>query len=81
MYACNGLLTHYIDAHGYGPPREFCRAIMACPELDSPEYVAALWDRAPLLMETQLYMFLPQEERAALYRARVLSRSTRSPQC
>ncbi len=29
IYAAPTLVVHYIDAHGYTPPEEFCRAVLA----------------------------------------------------
>jgi len=38
IYVCPELITHYINAHYYSPPREFCEAVLACPPMDSMEY-------------------------------------------
>jgi hypothetical protein len=35
-------IAHYIDAHGYCPPKEFQRAVMECPEMRSIAYMKAL---------------------------------------
>ncbi|MCP3163829.1 DUF7919 family protein [Myxococcus qinghaiensis] len=35
-------VVHYIDAHGYAPPREFQAAVMGCPEMRSMAYLKAL---------------------------------------
>jgi hypothetical protein len=32
------LITHYINAHEYRPPSEFCAAIGACHDTHSMEY-------------------------------------------
>jgi hypothetical protein len=37
------LIEHYIDAHGYMPPAEFCEAVLECPPMGTDEYFAALW--------------------------------------
>src|SRR5262245_57911764 len=29
------LVAHYMNAHGYQPPDEFCAAVMACPPMRS----------------------------------------------
>lgn len=36
------LIAHYMNAHGYRPPDEFCEAILACPEMRSVAYLKAL---------------------------------------
>jgi len=36
------LVLHYMNAHAYAPPREFCEAVMACPLPRSQEYRRAL---------------------------------------
>ena len=38
IYVCPELITHYINAHYYSPPAEFCAAVLACPPMDSMEY-------------------------------------------
>ncbi len=38
LYVCPELITHYINAHGYAPPDEFCTAVMACPDTRSMDY-------------------------------------------
>ena len=38
IYVCPELITHYINAHHYEPPQEFCEAVLACPLMDSMEY-------------------------------------------
>ena len=38
IYACPELITHYINAHFYCPPREFLGAVFACPPMRSMEY-------------------------------------------
>ena len=38
IYVCPELITHYINAHYYQPPAEFCSAVMACPLMESMEY-------------------------------------------
>jgi hypothetical protein len=32
IYLAPESIAHYIDAHGYCPPEEFCSAVMKCPE-------------------------------------------------
>ena len=36
------LITHYIARHRYAPPAEFIEAVLACPEMGSPEYLAQI---------------------------------------
>jgi hypothetical protein len=35
-------ITHYIDAHGYRPPDEFCHAVLNCPPMRSVAYLQAI---------------------------------------
>jgi hypothetical protein len=39
IYFCPELITHYINAHHYLPPREFVEAIYLCPPMRSIEYL------------------------------------------
>jgi hypothetical protein len=41
-YASPGGIIHYIEAHEYCPPREYCDAVIACPGIGSPEYFESL---------------------------------------
>jgi hypothetical protein len=36
------LIAHYMNAHGYRPPDEFCAALLACPTMRSVPYLKAL---------------------------------------
>jgi hypothetical protein len=47
LYVMPSLAAHYIDAHGYAPPREFIDAVMSCPPMRSMEYLRALKAVAP----------------------------------
>ena len=38
VFVCPELILHYISAHEYQPPREFCDAVLACPDTGSVEY-------------------------------------------
>lgn len=38
IYVCPELILHYVDAHWYSPPEEFCRAVLACPPTRSMDY-------------------------------------------
>jgi hypothetical protein len=42
IYVCPGLITHYINAHWYQQPDEFCLAVLNCPHTRSMEYKRAL---------------------------------------
>jgi hypothetical protein len=42
IYASPTNITHYIDAHGYCPPPEFCDAVIHCPPMRSVEYMKAI---------------------------------------
>jgi hypothetical protein len=42
LYVAPELVKHYIDAHGYCPPEEFCAAVMRCPDMWSDEYFRAV---------------------------------------
>jgi hypothetical protein len=42
LYVVPSLIAHYIDAHGYWPPEEFCTAVLACPPTRTPEYLRAI---------------------------------------
>ena len=33
------LILHYMDAHAYQPPPEFCQAVLACPPVPSTAYL------------------------------------------
>ncbi len=41
------LILHYIDAHEYSPPTEFCDAVLACPEMRSMDYLKMIRRAAP----------------------------------
>lgn len=38
LYVVPELIGHYVNAHRYRPPDEFCAAVLACPEMNSMEY-------------------------------------------
>jgi hypothetical protein len=42
LYVCPELITHYMNAHCYAPPQEFCQAVLACPPMRSMEYLKAV---------------------------------------
>jgi hypothetical protein len=42
VYVAPELILHYMNAHRYRPPDEFCEAVMACPPMRSQEYRRAL---------------------------------------
>ena len=44
LYVCPELVTHYMNAHGYKPPKDFCDAVMNCPPMKSAKYFRAILD-------------------------------------
>ncbi len=42
VFVCPELILHYMNAHAYQPPDEFCQAVLACPEMRSMAYLKAL---------------------------------------
>lgn len=38
IFVAPELVTHYINAHYYQPPAEFCEAVLLCPSMDSMDY-------------------------------------------
>ncbi|HNO78421.1 MAG TPA: hypothetical protein PKN33_10215 [Phycisphaerae bacterium] len=42
LYVCPELICHYINAHGYAPPAEFCQCVLTCPEMRTMEYRRAI---------------------------------------
>jgi hypothetical protein len=42
IYVCPELIVHYMNAHGYAPPAEFCDAVLACPPMRSQQYFKEL---------------------------------------
>jgi hypothetical protein len=42
LYVAPAGIRHYIDAHGYQPPDEFCRAVQACPDMRTMAYKRAV---------------------------------------
>ena len=39
VYVAPSTILHYMDAHEYAPPIEFCDAVMACPPMRSMSYL------------------------------------------
>lgn len=49
LFVCPELIVHYITDHEYAPPVEFCTAVVACPPMNSRDYlevVEPLWRQA-----------------------------------
>jgi hypothetical protein len=44
------MVAHYMNAHGYRPPDEFCAAVLACPPMRSVPYLKALMAGARTFM-------------------------------
>jgi len=47
LYAAPSLIAHYILAHNYVPPQEFCDAVLRCPPMRSPAYFDAIIQNGP----------------------------------
>jgi hypothetical protein len=60
VYAAPELILHYIDVHGYAPPKVFQRAVLACPEVRSERCLKAIVRSGP--------SWLAEEARAELGR-------------
>ncbi len=50
LYVAPELLLHYVRDHDYAPPPEFVAAVQACPEMNSPAYVAAIRANGPAVI-------------------------------
>jgi hypothetical protein len=42
LYICPTSITHYIDAHGFCPPPDFCEAVLRCPPMRSMDYLKVI---------------------------------------
>ena len=42
LYVAPELIVHYMNAHGYQPPQEFCHAVLVCPPMGSMAYLQAV---------------------------------------
>ena len=42
LYVAPTLVAHYVETHGYCPPREFIEAVLRCPSFSSAEYAEAV---------------------------------------
>lgn len=51
IFVCPDLILHYINAHQYRPPEEFCTEVMNCPNTRTMEYKRRLlaegWRQVP----------------------------------
>jgi len=54
VFVCPELITHYMNAHGYRPPDEFCAAVLACPPMRSVQYLKALLAGARPLVQAKM---------------------------
>ena len=54
LYVAPSLILHYIDAHGYAPPQEFCDAVQKCPPMRSMDYLKAILKNGPKGLVSQL---------------------------
>jgi hypothetical protein len=41
LYVCPELVVHYMSAHRYRPPEEFCDAVRRCADMGSMDYMTA----------------------------------------
>lgn len=39
VFVAPSMIAHYIDSHGYSPPDEFKKAVLACPPMRSVAYL------------------------------------------
>ena len=42
LFVSPELILHYMNAHGYCPPSEFCEAVLRCPDTRTSEYRRAI---------------------------------------
>jgi len=42
LFVCPELITHYMNAHHYRPPEQFCESVRLCPPMRSREYFQAI---------------------------------------
>lgn len=47
LYVAPSLIAHYILAHGYAPPQEFCDAVLRCPPMGSEAYFHSVVQNGP----------------------------------
>jgi hypothetical protein len=47
VFVAPELILHYIDAHGYCPPKVFQTAVLSCPPMRSIDYFKAIVRRGP----------------------------------
>ena len=56
VYFCPELVVHYMNAHGYQPPDDFCRSVLSCPAMKTMPYFKALLKRGvkPLIQHSRV---------------------------
>ena len=42
LFVAPDLILHYMDAHAYQPPAEFCQAVLDCPPVPTTAYLEAV---------------------------------------
>ena len=42
LFVAPTMVVHYVEAHKYLPPSDFVRAVVACPDVSTPRYAAAI---------------------------------------
>lgn len=47
LFVAPSLILHYVDAHDYVPPEEFCQALLHCPAMRSMQYWKAIRENGP----------------------------------
>jgi hypothetical protein len=60
LYLCPELILHYINAHWYQPPEDFCQAVLDCPPTNSMEYKKRLLQNGGRkLVQNNVFSSLP----------------------
>lgn len=54
IYIAPQMIRHYIEAHGYAPPAEFCEALLRCPLPGDDEYNLQLVSHLPEFLKEDL---------------------------
>jgi len=44
LFIAPRMIRHYMNAHWYQPPQEFCRAVLECPGAETMDYKRAVLD-------------------------------------
>lgn len=57
LYVAPSLIAHYINAHRYAPPEEFCEAVIKCPPMNSREYYKLVIENGPAWSSPVVHLF------------------------